>query len=160
MRRESVDKGALSGSIRGLREEMGLTQPEFANRVGVAIRTIARWEKDQPPHGQALIKLAQLADSRGRKDMAESFVAALRSDKTSHYAASEPELKAWSEGLTIAFRLRLTMAARKRWLQIAELIVEAVALAADSQEGVGDQKFREFVDLRQQLEDALDQYRE
>jgi transcriptional regulator with XRE-family HTH domain len=139
---------------------MGLTQPEFANRVGVAIRTIARWEKDQPPHGQALIKLAQLADSRGRKDMAESFVAALRSDKTSHYAASEPELKAWSEGLTIAFRLRLTMAARKRWLQIAELIVEAVALAADSQEGVGDQKFREFVDLRQQLEDALDQYRE
>jgi hypothetical protein len=52
------------------------------------------------------------------------------------------------------------MAARKRWLQIAELIVEAVALAADSQEGVGDQKFREFVDLRQQLEDALDQYRE
>ena len=160
MKRESVDKGALSGSIRGLREEMGLTQPEFANRVGVAIRTIARWEKDQPPHGQALIKLAQLADSRGCKDIAGSFVAALRSEKTSHYATSEPELQAWSEGLTIAFRFRLTEAARQRWRQIGEQILEAVALAARSEEEVGDQKFREFEDLRHQLEDALDQYRE
>jgi len=138
---------------------MGLTQPEFANRVGVAIRTVARWEKDQPPHGQALIKLAQLADSRGRKDIAGSFVAALRNDKTSHYATGEPELRAWSEGLAIAFRFRSTEAARQRWRQIAEQIVDAVTFAASSEAELGDQKIREFEDLRHQLEDALDQHR-
>ncbi len=162
MKQTSISKPEISDAIRRLRDEMGLTQPEFANRVRVAIRTIARWEKDQPPHGQALIKLAQLADSRGRKDIAGSFVAALRSDKTSHYASSEPELKAWSEGLAIAFRfirLRSTESARQIWRQIAGQIVEAVAIVASSEAELGDQKIREFEDLRHQLEDAFDQYR-
>ena len=31
--------------IKALREQLGMTQPEFANHVGVSARTIARWEQ-------------------------------------------------------------------------------------------------------------------
>ena len=149
----------VSLAIKRLREEMRLTQQEFAYRLGVAIRTIARWERNQSPHGDALIKLAQLADSRELKQVADCFVAALRREETSHYASSEPELKAWSEGLEIAFRFRLKGSGQKAWLQIAERITAVVFLAAHEDEEVGDQKSQEFYYLHRQLEGALDQYR-
>jgi transcriptional regulator with XRE-family HTH domain len=160
MKRTSISKQEISDAIRRLRDEMELTQPEFASRLGVALRTIARWETGQPPHGEALVKLAQVADSIERKSIAECFVAALRSEKTSHYAGSEPELRAWAEGLAIAFRFRLGGSAKERWLQIAERISQAVAYAARAEEEVGDQKSREFHDLHRQLEGALEEYRE
>jgi putative transcriptional regulator len=36
----------ISGTIRALRKQLGLTQEKFAARLGVAFPTINRWEND------------------------------------------------------------------------------------------------------------------
>ena len=43
----------------------GISQQELAFRTKMAIRTIARWEGEQPPHGKALLRLADLAQASG-----------------------------------------------------------------------------------------------
>jgi transcriptional regulator with XRE-family HTH domain len=151
-------KEELSQSIKTLRENMNLTQPEFASRLGIAIRTVARWEKDQPPHGEILTRLAQIADARDLNEIAGCFVAELRTEKTGHYASTEPELKAWVEGVEIAFRLRYSKAVTEKWFQIARNVMEIVESAARGEEKAGDQKMQEFSDLHRQLGRFLDEY--
>ena len=47
--------------IDELRKELGCTQDSFAHIVGVAARTVARWEKeDISPHALAIERLARL----------------------------------------------------------------------------------------------------
>jgi transcriptional regulator with XRE-family HTH domain len=50
----------LSTKIQLLRKKLGLTQPEFADRVGVSQGTVSRWEKGAAPTHQHLTKLAEL----------------------------------------------------------------------------------------------------
>jgi len=153
-------KQELTRSIKTLRENMNLTQQEFATLLGIAIRTVARWEKDQPPHGEILTRLAQIADARDLDEVARCFVAELRTEKTGHYASTEPELKAWVEGVETAFRLRYSKAVTEKWLQIARNVTEIVASAARGEEKAGDQKIQEYSDLHRQLERFLDKYSE
>ena len=51
----------VSDAVRKLRESLNQTQQEFAQRLGTAITTIARWETTRPPKGKALSDLSALA---------------------------------------------------------------------------------------------------
>lgn len=50
----------LSTKIQLLRKKLGLTQPEFADRVGVSQGTVSRWEKGAAPSHQHLLEMAKL----------------------------------------------------------------------------------------------------
>ena len=57
--------------LRRIRAALGLSKREMARRIGVAPRTIARWEDGEHPIGlvyEKLIRLQLGAASLGRKD--------------------------------------------------------------------------------------------
>lgn len=56
---------------------MGLTQEQLAKQMGVAVRTIVRYENDLPPRGTALVRFAELAERTEREDLMSVFGAAL-----------------------------------------------------------------------------------
>lgn len=48
--------------IRAIRERLGLTQAQFAYKIGVTVTTISRWEKGRcAPHQKAVDKIKELA---------------------------------------------------------------------------------------------------
>jgi len=51
----------VSAAVFELRRALGETQEQFARRLKTTIRTIARWEGDRPPTGQALARLLAIA---------------------------------------------------------------------------------------------------
>ena len=54
---------AVSANIRQLRKKAGLTQIELADKVGVSIATLRRWEAGETsPTGARIIELANLLD--------------------------------------------------------------------------------------------------
>jgi transcriptional regulator with XRE-family HTH domain len=57
--------------LAALREERGLTRPELAERLGVSIRTVQRWEagdsKPFPRDVRALLNLFPAAGTNGSK---------------------------------------------------------------------------------------------
>ncbi|MBM4108411.1 MAG: helix-turn-helix domain-containing protein [Phycisphaerae bacterium] len=56
------------GYIRSLREAMGLTQADFAGRVGVDSMTVSRWERGAVRPGPAAVKaLDKLRREAGRR---------------------------------------------------------------------------------------------
>ena len=67
----------LQEVVRKLREDaLGLTQEEFAHRMGVTLRTIVRYENNLPPKGAPLARLSELAKENNRPDLAKAFEAA------------------------------------------------------------------------------------
>jgi len=64
---------AITGAVRELREALGETQQQFANRMRTAIRTIARWETIQRPRGKVLRDLVRIANAAKRPDIAVVF---------------------------------------------------------------------------------------
>jgi DNA-binding transcriptional regulator YiaG len=42
-----ANESGLAGKIKGLRLKLGLTQEQFAARVGVTFSTVNRWENDR-----------------------------------------------------------------------------------------------------------------
>jgi len=65
-------KGELIAAAKELRRKLGDTQPEFAMRVGVSIRTVAHWEKNRPPRGMILFKLLEVAGKVAKDDALRS----------------------------------------------------------------------------------------
>jgi len=56
-----MDKKDISKMIKSLRAAMGLTQEQFAVKVGVTYSTVNRWENDKAkPSPLALQKIKQL----------------------------------------------------------------------------------------------------
>src|SRR4051794_24064080 len=51
----------VHSAVRTLRSEVGLSQQAFANKLGLAVRTIANYEKDRVPHAVHLAALAELS---------------------------------------------------------------------------------------------------
>ena len=50
-------------ALRERREEMGISQQELAERVGVSLQTIGRWERGVvAPQGQNLVRLAEATE--------------------------------------------------------------------------------------------------
>ena len=54
-------------TLKRLRRECGLTQPELAKRLGVHWNTVARWERDEVPIRPAMQQLIQLVAKQNRR---------------------------------------------------------------------------------------------
>jgi DNA-binding transcriptional regulator YiaG len=64
---EYLNHPSISDSIRLLRKGLGLTQMEFAKKLGFEQSTISKWEKAKDvPSPHALVKLSSLADRTER----------------------------------------------------------------------------------------------
>ena len=57
----------LSEKIKAIRNALGLNQTEFAERLGATQSTITRWEKGSMPKGEALHRLADMANTSVEK---------------------------------------------------------------------------------------------
>jgi transcriptional regulator with XRE-family HTH domain len=64
---------AVSLTIRKLRQALGESQQQFAHRLNMAIRTIARYETVRPPRGLALVQLQRTAEAHGLDEYAAVF---------------------------------------------------------------------------------------
>lgn len=65
----------VAEAVRELRRILGESQEEFAVRMGVTVRTIARWETVRPPKGfDTLTALSHLASKNDRHDLAMTFL--------------------------------------------------------------------------------------
>lgn len=67
----------LIAAVARLRHQLRLTQQEFADRLGIAIATMVRYENNRVPRGKALSRLETLAAANGFEDLAAIFRAAL-----------------------------------------------------------------------------------
>ena len=63
----------VAEAIKALRGEIGESQQRFSDRIGVVVRTVARYEVQKPPNGEMLGKLAALAEEVGRPDLRAIF---------------------------------------------------------------------------------------
>lgn len=72
-RKVHVQTHPISGAVRELRNALGETQQQFANRMKTAIRTIARWETIQRPRGKVLGDFVRIANAAKRPDIAVLF---------------------------------------------------------------------------------------
>lgn len=60
----------ISKLIKELRDKMGLTQEQFAQRVGVTFSMINNWEKgNRTPHPFLFHKLLDMAEDAGLKNI-------------------------------------------------------------------------------------------
>lgn len=50
----------LATKIQLMRKKLGMTQPEFADRIGVSQGTVSRWEKGAAPAHSHLVELSKL----------------------------------------------------------------------------------------------------
>lgn len=76
-------------AVKNLREHFGESQQAFATRLGLSIRAIANYESDRAPTGRALMSLAQAADTAGRDDLANVFLAHLARELGIHTGAGK-----------------------------------------------------------------------
>jgi len=78
---ETVDgKRPLTDAVKALRLALGDTQHRFANRLGLAISTVVRYETNRPPKGKALAQLLATAESNELFDLTHAFKFALAQD--------------------------------------------------------------------------------
>ena len=77
LRKTPVGQGQVLEAVRNLRLSLPETQQKFAERLGVGIATVVRWEGKRPPAGQALAKLHHLAAEQGLDGIAAVFRRAL-----------------------------------------------------------------------------------
>jgi transcriptional regulator with XRE-family HTH domain len=68
----------ITQAVKNLRRHLGDTQQTFANRLGVAMISVIRYESARrPPQGKALALMYRTAREAGNKDLAEIFWTAL-----------------------------------------------------------------------------------
>src|ERR1035437_96317 len=73
----SRERDPISIAVARLRQSFGESQQEFANRTGLAITTVARYETSRPPQGESLDLFCALARQQGLTEVAETFRNAL-----------------------------------------------------------------------------------
>jgi transcriptional regulator with XRE-family HTH domain len=103
----------LIAAVRKLREGLGDTQQEFADRLGLAIATVVRYEHNRVPRGKALARLEQAASASGfdeyaalfRNALADEFGAPPPSPKTRTIQCRSDEELALVDALLCAVRL-------------------------------------------------------
>jgi transcriptional regulator with XRE-family HTH domain len=70
--------GQMENKIKHLRTAAGMTQRELAEKAGVNIRQIQKYEVDQPEIGNVSLRIAvALADALGVDDLREFIKSAL-----------------------------------------------------------------------------------
>ncbi|HZT34896.1 MAG TPA: helix-turn-helix domain-containing protein, partial [Nitrososphaera sp.] len=70
----------MSKAVIELRQSLGLNQQQFANRLKMAMTSIARYETSRTPKGKTLAQFARLAEQSGRHDIASIFDRALAAE--------------------------------------------------------------------------------
>lgn len=87
---QTLNSGQTSALVRQFRQLLGLTQEQFAARMGVTLPTINRWENDRArPSPLALLRIKTLLT-----DLVQSNQAGCQSGAQEllvHYFAPEPE---------------------------------------------------------------------
>jgi transcriptional regulator with XRE-family HTH domain len=71
----SRKKSKVSRAVCDLRAKLNDSQQAFSNRMGVALHTISRYETFAPPTGEALKKLAKVADQHELSQLRDFFLA-------------------------------------------------------------------------------------
>lgn len=74
---EPTETSELLATVRKLRIALDDTQQEFAQRLGLAIATVIRYEHNRPPRAKALAKLERVATAHGLDEFAAVFRQAL-----------------------------------------------------------------------------------
>ncbi len=103
----------LITTVRKLREGLGDTQQGFADRLGLAIATVVRYEHNRVPRGKALARLEQVATASGFDEYAALFRNALTAEfgspppspRTRTILCRSDEERALVEALLCAVRL-------------------------------------------------------
>jgi transcriptional regulator with XRE-family HTH domain len=83
-------------AVRSLRLRLHHTQQTFAVFLGLAIRTIARYETIRPPSGKALVRFANLARENDLEQISETLHHALVLELASLLPASNKEDGFWN----------------------------------------------------------------
>lgn len=78
----------VAEAVKSLRQAMGLSQQQFSDRLGVTVRTVARYELEKPPSGKTLLRFANVAEGVGRPDLKRIFGKAWITEGASDYFAS------------------------------------------------------------------------
>jgi transcriptional regulator with XRE-family HTH domain len=76
----SEQDAGLRAAVKQLRLAIGLSQQAFAVKLGLAVRTVWRWERGVAPKGKALAQLRALARSHALFDIYWAFDKALREE--------------------------------------------------------------------------------
>jgi transcriptional regulator with XRE-family HTH domain len=63
----------VMAAVRELRTRLGLSQAQFATRIGKSYPSVQRYERGRPPVGRALTPLIELAEAAGHTDLASVF---------------------------------------------------------------------------------------
>jgi transcriptional regulator with XRE-family HTH domain len=79
---KTKDNNGLTATVRKLRLALELTQQEFAERLGLGIATIVRYERNRLPDARALGRLEQVAEEHGFEEFAKTFRSALAAELT------------------------------------------------------------------------------
>jgi transcriptional regulator with XRE-family HTH domain len=74
------DGTELASAIRAYRHSKGVTQTEFARRLGVTQQTVARWERGFPPREDLLIRIRAVI-GEGLEDIELAEVVPLHAPK-------------------------------------------------------------------------------
>lgn len=77
----SRPKSDVSLALTELREALGDSMQQFANRMGTAVTTIGRYETARPPTGTALRRFHAMAKRRGLTRVTEVFAEAIAKEK-------------------------------------------------------------------------------
>jgi transcriptional regulator with XRE-family HTH domain len=74
MKRHEMPRSAASQAVIDLRTQLGESQQRFAERtLKSSIMTVSRYEGKFPPRGDALLRLAEVADKKNLPDLADTF---------------------------------------------------------------------------------------
>ena len=93
-------------SVRRIRKDMGLTQIQFAERLGVSSITVHRWESGQSrPHRLALARLRELAGELAEQDTPAELPATPAAAATPplDFAGNPEGVSAVAEALRLAY---------------------------------------------------------
>jgi transcriptional regulator with XRE-family HTH domain len=77
-----IDRTPMSQAIRRFRVSLGDTQRDFAQRTGLALTTIARYETNAQPSKEVLTKLADIAKLEGLPFFASIFLGERKPDSS------------------------------------------------------------------------------
>ena len=70
----------VMGAVKTFRGVLGVTQQDLSEKLGITVRTVARWETAVPPKGKALGMLLKLARFYKRRGSARIFAESLSAE--------------------------------------------------------------------------------
>ncbi len=133
----------LAEAVRELRTAVNDTQQRFSDRVGVVVRTVARWELEKPPSQPAILfRLAEVSRIAGREDLArvfdratlESFIAGIIK-QSEEFPASRPS----SQLRALAWLMRAEPSAIGFYDRLDTFLIQEIASAL-LERGFGSQE--------------------